>query len=358
MILHLLYSPRAEGCPRLALELLAQEKSQLGSKGEVAFCEESPGDLLPSFRERAGACHFLRWRRRGYLAFFRAFRRLLRARRPTAIICYTVGLHVPAAMAAWLMRIPIVLHLGNTPPVDRLALWKLRIQMFAGRPFVTAYAACSTIVAASALSEYGLPRGKVWVIPNGVDLSRYVALRASRAAPVRDRPLLLGMVGSLEAHKNHALLLQAFAQLRAQGPDSLLVLIGDGTLRSKLQDDAKRLGIEPYVRWAGSVTDVPGELAKLDVFAFCTTPSEGMGIAVVEALAAGLPVVASDVKGVREVLGGGEWGVLVSGEQPGDWAAALRRHEQARVPPPEALRRFDIAETFRMYSRLLAGKTL
>lgn len=355
MILHLLYSPRAEGCPRLALELLVQERAQDGSQGEVAFCEAAPADLMERFRQSASACHFLGWQRRRYLAFFLKFLRLLRSRRPSGVICYTVGLHVPAAFAAWLVGIPVVLHLGNTPPGDRKALWKIRLQMMAARPFVKAYAACSSAVATEAVGQYALSRDKVRVVPNGIDLARFVAIRSSRPAARVSGPLVVGMVGSLEPHKDHASLLHGFKQMLAGRSDCVLVLVGDGSLRARLQARARELGIEGAVRWAGSVTDVASELAKLDVFAFSTTPSEGMGIAVVEALAAGLPVVASDIGGVREVLDGGKWGILVKGGGPQDWATALGRYREARIPPPDALQRYDIGETFRVYGRLLRG---
>lgn len=353
-LLHLLFSPRAEGCPRLALELMAQERAQLHSDPEAAFCESQPGDLLGDFSRRAEASHFLHWRRRRYFEFFRKFRRLLRERKPTGIVCYTVGLHVPAALAAWLEGIPIVLHIGNTPPADPVARRKICIQMLVARPFVTGYAACSTAVANASITSYYLPAKKVFVVYNGIDLGRFLEVRVSRQRRAPQGKIYIGMVASLEPHKNHALLLRGFQRIARDADEYRLELVGSGTLREELERTAGELGLESKVRFLGSTRDVANVLSTFDAFAFCTTRSEGMGIAVVEALAAGLPVIASDVGGVREVLEDGRWGLLV-GDEPEAWGIALRKFRDAPVPPAESLQRFDIAETFRSYWRILGG---
>lgn len=351
--LHVLFSPRAEGCPRLALDLIAREREETNRRSLVAFCVQDPPDLLEQFRASAQSVHDLGWRRRGFAGLFWRARSLLRATRPRGVVCYTLGLHVPVAAAARLLGVPVVVHIGNAPPAEPSARRKLYLQLQAGRPFVTMHAACSDYIADQCKVAYGLPRRAVAAVPNGIDLDKYLASRDARSGQRSNDPLRIGMVASLEAHKDHPTLLRGFAALLARGVNARLRIVGDGERRRELEQLARNLGIDNSVEWRGAVDDVAGELAALDVFAFATTESEGLGIALVEALAAGLPVVASDVGACREVLANGRWGRLVRGTDPDVWAEALAGAMDAAVPAPEELARYDVRETYRAYARLL-----
>lgn len=353
-ILHVLFSPRAEGCPRLAFELIAQERQQRGRAGGAAFCELAPPTLLPEFRSLDVPIFDLRLERHRYWAFLRHIYGVLKRLRPAGVICYTVGFHVLVGIAARRFGIPMVLHLGNSPPKgDINALRKINLQMQVGKFVTTAYAACSEYVQNESILQYRLPNKKVCVVPNGINLSRYAALRTSRIVRPPGSPLTVGMIASLEQHKNHSLLLHAFAALRFHRHDVELRVIGGGSLEGQLKKLASELGVERHVHWTGAVSDVTGELMKLDLFAFCTTPMEGMGIALVEALAAGVPVVVSNVGACREVLKDGRLGCLVSEETPEAWARALSMVSEIPVPDVDVLQEYDIARTFRSYERLL-----
>lgn len=352
-LLHVLFSPRAEGCPRLALDFIAQEREQLGTHSAVAFCVSEPPDLTDKFRSLAGSVQFLDWRRRAFMMLFYRFFRLLGSERPRGVICYTLGLHVPLAAAASLLGVPFVVHIGNAPPAEPLARRKLRLQLQAGRPFVTMHAACSDYIADRCKVAYGLPGRVIASVPNGIDLDRYLRLRAGRTERGADAPLRIGMVASLESHKDHPTLLRGFAALSARGVIARLQIVGDGSRRRELQMLAKQLGIDNLVEWKGAADTICHDLVALDVFAFATTEQEGLGIALVEALAAGLPVVASDVGACREVLANGRWGRLVQGSDPETWADALAGAMDAAVPEPGELSRYDVKETYRAYARLL-----
>ncbi|MCH8168839.1 MAG: glycosyltransferase [Proteobacteria bacterium] len=354
--LHVLFSPRAEGCPRLALDLLAQEERQLGRKGHVAFLVGQPDDLAAEFAAAAASRHLLGWRRRGFAALFVRALRLLRKLRPEGVVCYTVGHHVSVCAAAWLLGIPSVLHLGNPPPLDKPdTIRKIGLMLRLADRFTTAYAACSSPVRERSLEAYGLDPAKVALVRNGIDLDRFLAVRDRRVArPTRTGPLRIGMVASLEPSKEHPTLLRALARRRAEGEDVELVLIGDGSRRAELEALAGRLDIARAVIWRGSVRDVPGELGKLDVFAFSANPAEGLGIALIEALVSGLPVVASDVPACRAVLEDGRWGLLAVPGDAEDWARTLARYREARIPGPDALAIYDVGQTFRSYRALLA----
>ena len=353
-MLHVLHSPRAEGCPRLALELIRQERKQQARVGGVAFCELEPPALIPEFETLGVTIFDLKLKRRGYWTFLQNIYAVLRQLRPTGVICYTVGFHVLVGLAARRFGIPMVLHLGCAPPVgDKNALRRICLQMRIGGCVTTAYAACSDYVKVRSEVQYGLPNKKVCVIPNGINLPRFSALRSDAIVKTPRSTVTIGMIASLESSRNHSLLLRAFAALRDYRKDVELRIVGGGSLESQLMKLAEELGVEPHVHWTGAVLDVTEQLNKLDVFAFCVTPEEGMGIALVEALAAGIPVVASNVAACREVLKNGSLGCLVSEETPEAWAQALAKFTEIPVPDLSALQELDISKTFRSYDRLL-----
>lgn len=161
----------------------------------------------------------------------------------------------------------------------------------------------------------GLPVGAFRVVPNGVDAASFAA-----AAPFPDlidpeRPLLL-FVGRLEPRKGLDVAIRAFLRLRSLLPRVRLCVVGDGPGRAP----AERMippSIRPDIRFAGPVSaeDLPRYHASADIFISPATSGESFGIVLLEAMAAGLPVVASDIPGYRTVLKDGEQGRLVP---PGD----------------------------------------
>jgi glycosyltransferase involved in cell wall biosynthesis len=138
------------------------------------------------------------------------------------------------------------------------------------------------------------------------------------------------MVATLERHKDHATLLRAVPAITARMPDFELWLVGEGSLRGELESLIRELNIVASVRLLGRRTDVGELLGQADVFVLSTTRQEGLGSVLIEALAAGLPVVASDVPACREMLAGGRWGRLIP---PGDSQALAEAIHSALMSP-------------------------
>jgi glycosyltransferase involved in cell wall biosynthesis len=164
-------------------------------------------------------------------------------------------------------------------------------------------------------------------IPNGIKLVSYDYMQA-RADVLAELGLppditLLGVVGRLETVKGHMYLIDAFAHLAYSLPNTILLIIGDGSLRAELEVAVARHQLTERVRFLGIRRDVPRLLVALDL---CVHPSlrEGMPNAIMEAMAAGCPVVASDVGGIKELLIDGESGWLVPPQDSTALAAALQ----------------------------------
>jgi glycosyltransferase involved in cell wall biosynthesis len=152
--------------------------------------------------------------------------------------------------------------------------------------------------------------------------------RLPRANPARapGEPLRLVTIGRLGWSKGYERLLEALALVRARGTELTLEVVGAGELERELRDRAARLGLGERILWLGPDVDVPAVLARAHAFVSATR-SETFGIAVLEAMAVGLPVILPAVGGLPELVVDGETGVLVPAEPeaalPGALAAGL-----------------------------------
>lgn len=174
------------------------------------------------------------------------------------------------------------------------------------------------------------PAGKIAVIRLGLDLERRVASPPGSREAVRAElgvppdALLVGWLGRMTEIKRTEDLLAAFAELRRRGVDAYLALIGDGPLRDPLFATAEKLGIADRTRFVGFREQVAEFYAAADVVAL-TSANEGTPVTVIESLAAGCPVVVTDVGGVRDIVKDGHSGFLVPAEDVGGIADRLER---------------------------------
>jgi glycosyltransferase involved in cell wall biosynthesis len=157
------------------------------------------------------------------------------------------------------------------------------------------------------LLNAGVDGRKIRLIHSGIDVGRFTAcLSQGAAAP----PPVIGSIAVLEERKGHRFLLEALALLKARGMKLRCLLAGEGPERLSLEKMSARLGLEREVEFSGFIDDPPVFLAGIDVFVL---PSlhEGLGVAALEAMAAGKPVVASGVGGLAEVITDGFTGLLI-----------------------------------------------
>lgn len=196
-----------------------------------------------------------------------------------------------------------------------------------GSRWVSGLVAVSEDVKKSILETMrGIPAEKISVILNRVDTSRYG--RAKDRSRIRQglgfgpSDHLMAVVATLKRQKGHRFLLQAASSLLPRFPHLHLLLVGDGGLRADLQSLTRELKIESHVHFLGSRGDVPRILGASDSFVL---PSlwEGLPMALMEAMASGLPIVATDVSGTRQVMAPGETGLIVPPADSSRLAQAL-----------------------------------
>jgi glycosyltransferase involved in cell wall biosynthesis len=191
--------------------------------------------------------------------------------------------------------------------------------------------------------------GSLTVIPNGATFAAPSTDRAAARAVVSERLGLPGnariilTVARLGVQKAHSVLLEAIPPIVAQHPDAHFVWLGEGEQRAVLSARVAALGLTRHVHLPGFQHDIPDWLLATDLFAF-PTHYEGLPFSLVEAMAAGLPVAASRVSSIPEILDNGESGVLVDNTAEA-WTAAIN-----------ALLADDaLCETLGTHARLRAG---
>ena len=355
----------AEGTPIMTRDI-CEYWLGWGIEPKVVTLQAKPSDLAPELLRLGVETVSLdlpdggRWR---YAQMSAGMYQIARRFRPSAMLSMPLGWHAflaAGARAGGVRR--VVAHVGGFPPHwTGNAFSKFRLLVQAGRPFTNVLACCSKYVRAGVIHHFGVSERETATVYNGTRIEEFArcALEA-RAARSEGRPRI-GMVARLDYTKDHPTLLRAAAALRRRGMDLELMLIGDGVGRSELERLASELGVQQAVRFLGVRRDVPELLGQLDAFVFSVKKDEGLGIALIEAMAAGVPVVATDAGACREVLDGGLLGVLVPEESPERLADAIAQviecpeaaQERAGRAREKALRVFTSQAMARAYAQFL-----
>ena len=227
--------------------------------------------------------------------------RHLRRQRPQIVQSFLFHANFFAAIAG---RIAGVSRVIAGIRVAEPRKWHLQLARWTDR-WITKYVCVSQAVASFSHTTGGLPLEKLELIPNGIDFHRFasasaVDLRTLGVAPGRR---LITFVGRLDSQKGLAWFLPLAPRIFAQFQDHDLLIVGDGPLRQRLEQIVAELNIRPRVHFVGWRPDIPGILAASDVL-ILPSQWEGMPNVVLEAMAAAKPVIACNVEGVSELLGG------------------------------------------------------
>lgn len=258
--------------------------------------------------------------------------RTIRRWRPAIVHTHTAKAGVVGRLAAWLAGVPIIVHTyhghvlrGYFGPMKTAFFRWLETAL--GR--VTDVAVTVSAALRDDLAEMGVaPREKIRVVPLGLDLARFAQPhprgRLREACGVAGDAILVGVVGRLVPIKDIRCFLEAAAEVLRSGRAVRFAVVGDGELRAELEQYAAELGVAGRVSFAGWRKDLEAVYADLDVVVN-SSRNEGTPVALIEAMAAGCPVVATAVGGTSDLLGGGERGLLVPAAEPVALARAIER---------------------------------
>lgn len=357
-VVHLLLTMDVGGLERVALDLV--RRSDPDRFDARIICLRAPGELAPLAQSLGVPVEAL-GARRGLDGLARLVRRL-RHLRPAVLHTHNPGPHRVGVVARRLGGVPVLVHTkhGRNFPLNRRAVAvNRRLSLLSDR-----VVAVSEDAADVARRVEGVPAAKVCVIQNGIEPGEPLTsstwqswvprgITVARLDPVKDQPTML----------------RAVRRVVDACPEFQLDIVGDGPERAALETLSRELQIDQHVRFLGYRTDVEDLLRRPAVF-LLSSVSEGISLTLLEAMAAGLPAVATDVGGNREVVVDGLTGALVSTRDPGALAEEILRFVQdpARARAFGAAGRarveqhFDLRLTVEryeaLYSRLLQGKAL
>jgi glycosyltransferase involved in cell wall biosynthesis len=250
--------------------------------------------------------------------------RLIRRQRIDLVHLHGLGASTFGRLAARLTGTVAILHVHDTLPAPAYARLADRVL----RPLTARSIAVSEFVKRHATAYRYLLDSEIDVLMNPIvapaPLPPDELERFRRVWRLPDRARLLGTLTRFRAEKGVKHLVAAMPLVLERVPDALLLLWGDGPDRSRLEAQAAELGVEARVRFVGFQTDAPSYLPLLDCFVLPSL-SEGLGYAVMEAMVAGLPIVATRVGGIPELVRDGEQALLVEPANPEALAEALTR---------------------------------
>jgi sugar transferase (PEP-CTERM/EpsH1 system associated) len=302
--------------------------------------------------------------------------RLLRKLKPD--VMHTRNLStLEGQLPALLAGVPVRVHGEHGHDVhdldNRKRRYRLMRQAFA--PIVTQFSPVSRLLERYLLHDIGVARRKVERICNGVDAARFAPAGDSPRSVLAEAPfdaagrLVVGTIGRMQPVKDQLTLARAFALLLARRPELrarlALVMVGDGPLRAEVEAVLGQAGLAELAWLPGTRSDTPELLKAFDLFVLPSL-AEGISNTILEAMATGLPVVATNVGGNPELVADGTTGRLVPRDDPAALAAALESYvdepaglrvhgeaARARVEAELSLARM-VEQYDRLYSRLTA----
>ena len=367
LIVHVLYRLDTGGMERIIVSLINATSDRyrhaviaLTGFGALRGEIEDTVTTCLSLGKKPGkdwSCYFRYWR-------------ALRALKPDLVQTYNIGTLdlAPVVKLAGVKRLVHAEHgrdstdpLGDNRKYRRLRRWMA--------PLIGRYVAVSPDLQHWLTDRVGISESKVRYIPNGIDMAPFNGphtRRGSRGLLGDFAPpgtVLIGNVARLDKVKDHAGLIDAFKILcdQAEGKTAgcRLMIAGDGPQRRELEQQIVQLGLTETVRLLGNRDDVAQLLAECDVFAL-SSMAEGMPVTLLEAMAARLPVVATNVGGIASVVEDGATGTLVPAGDPPALAEALRTYvadEQLRRQHGDAGRarvtaQFDLSTMVSAYATL------
>lgn len=324
-VAHLIHSPQIGGSEMVAAQICSNLDRSLF---DPIFLMLNPGfGQMPEIMEKRGIPYGnLRRTRRTRLLGPVLPAMLLRRLKIDILHVHHVAFFLQIHRAARLAGIPIVCLTEH----DVLSATKT-VKLAQGCVFAAKTAGFFSVVsqhiADHLVRKLDIPKSRLTVIPNGIDTNRFTPAGSPKILrellPRGFNGKVILSVGRLAPEKDHANLLKALARLKNNGTDAFhLILVGDGEEKQRLQDRIGKDGLAGRVTLAGMRTDVDLLLPGANLF-ILSSKTEGLPMALLEAMACGLPVISTDVGGVSEVIDHGRTGLLVPSSDPAALAAQI-----------------------------------
>lgn len=368
-ITHFVESLDRGGLERMVLELVKYQHKQ-GHHCQVV-CWYSSGSLAHELEDLGIAVKVCGKKRQGLdLTALARARRMVRSHATEVLHTHNAVAHYQAVLATCGLPMRRVINTRHGMGVNRRARRREWLYRRALARTDTVATVCEA-ARSDAIRRGIIPSAKACVVPNGIRVEMFETASPSthghvaRLLNLPEQTRIIGTVGRLNWTKDQLGLIRAFKRVHEQHADTALVLIGDGELRASLQQSAIDEGVSDCVHFLGDRNDVREWLQGLDLFVLSSL-SEGYSMALLEASAVALPIIATDVGGNGEIVRNGITGSLVAAGNPAalaDAMLALLRNPRHALGLGHAARawveRYGSLETMAMrYAQLYDGDEL
>ncbi len=319
----------------------------ISAEGELALQAREAGVRITNFAKTPGFS----------LRTILAVAQHLRRDRPEVVHTHNPPAHYYGAPAGFFAGIPVILNTRHSPvsswPKYKERYFEWLLPLTSEIVFVSQHARDAV------QKHWRLFPKRTIVIANGVPTSKF---RARHAHPGANRPtFVFGTIGRLAPVKNHELLIAAFQQILEYCPGALLRIVGDGPLRKTLNRFVSEKHLSEFVRVEGATLDTPTVLSGFDIF-IISSDSEGLPVVLLEAMAAGLPILSTRVGGIPEVVSEETVGWLCPPSDQQALAAAMLAAykardlaERGRAACERASAKFDLGYMARSYEQLMVA---
>jgi glycosyltransferase involved in cell wall biosynthesis len=342
-ILLLITDLEVGGTPTVVRELAVRLRRDVpGALIEVA-CLSKWGPVATQLQEAGVTVTALAARGSGDVAIVPRLIRLLSEKKFDTVFSFLVHANTVAALAAvWMRDVRWIQAIQTTQPWPRWHWLAQGVAQFAAEAVVVP----SASVAACARDWSHIPTEKIVVIPNAIDFSDYMPARSTRCEE-RRQPFAITFIGRLDPVKNIPTLVEAIARLGAQRDGVHLHIYGDGSDHGRIERAIAKETLQQQVTLHGAIDRPQTALATSDLLVLPSL-AEGFGLVLIEAMAAGAPVIATNVGGIRDVVQANETGLLVP---PGN-AAMLANAIKRMIQDPQLRQRLaanaarDVRERF------------
>ncbi len=368
LVMHLVHRFDTGGLENGIVNLINHMPERAYRHAVVAMTEAEPS-FVQRIRRPGVAVHALHKPQGHGVRVYPALARLIRELRPSVLHSRNLGT-LECQVVGWWTGVPVRIHGEHGRDVDDLDGSSRKHQWLrrAYRPFVQRYVALSDDLGDYLQQRVGVPRRRISRIYNGVDISRFQPTGGIRS-PLEGSPFnapglfVLGTVGRMQPVKAQSLLAEAFVEALARTPALAgrlrLVMVGDGPLRAQAQARLEQAGVAHLAWLPGERRDVPDVMRHLDCFVLPSL-AEGISNTILEAMASGLPVLATAVGGNAELVQQDVTGGLVPSDDPVALAVALSRLAEAPARAADWGRagRQRVEQVFSLDAMVTAYRTL
>ncbi len=321
-ILHFITGLEVGGAEMMLLKTLPKMQNDFDNR---VCCIIGHGPMGKKLEEAGVPVFYLDLKNIFNLGFISRFRKIIKDFQPDILITYLIHADLLGRVFGRVFGIKKIICSVRVKLVQAKYLPLLFLDAVTS-PLVTHYHFNSQTVADMYQKFFFLPQRKITVIPNGLKFEEY-ALNIDKKSKKKTleiplEKIIIGCVGRLEKQKGHKYLLQAFSQALKKQPKLFLIIIGTGSDKEKLEELTNNLSIQDNVKFLGRRTDVAEILQVIDIFVL---PSlfEGMSNSLMEAMASGLPIIATNIAENGELIENGKTGILVPPKDSNALAKAL-----------------------------------